>query len=168
MRKIKLANQERYAICDDADFNFLNRFKWYLENERYAVAVVDGNRIKMHRLLLSNILSKEITVDHIDGDSLNNRRSNLRLANMSQQNWNRSKTKENTTSRYKGVDWYDKYKCWRTRISYKNQTQHIGYFSSEIEAARQYNKYASKYFGKYARLNKIEEDYVVPVCLMAI
>src|ERR1041385_682326 len=164
MKKIKLANRERYALVDDADFDFLNRFRWHLSAGRYAATFVNGQRERMHRLLFNN--PENITIDHIDGNGLNNQRSNLRLATMTQQQWNRRKHVV-SSSKYKGVYWNKDRNCWVTRIVYKGNHRHLGCFNSEVKSAKIYNREARKLFGEYAKLNIIE-DYRVPICPMGI
>jgi hypothetical protein len=164
MKKIKLVNQERYVLVDDADFDFLNQFQWYLSVGRYAVTFVNGHIEKMHRLLLKS--PENITIDHIDRNGLNNQRSNLRLATQTQNNAN-SRKRGGCSSKYKGVYRNNKLGCWAVQITYKGKWHHLGVFSSEEEAARQYNKKARKLFGEYAKLNIIE-DYRVPICPMGI
>ncbi len=85
MKKIKLS-QNKYALVDDADFEFLNRWKWYAvkrPNNFYAVRnrsrTLGRGQIYMHRVIL-----RVRMVDHVNGDGLDNRRKNLRGCNHSQ------------------------------------------------------------------------------------
>lgn len=103
-------------------------------------------------------------VDHIDGNGLNNLRSNLRFATMSQNIANSKVRKDNTTG-YKGVSWFVGSKhpngvwkskpSWTARIGINGKRITVGYFATKEEAARAYNKAAIKYHGEFAKLNII-------------
>ena len=104
----------------------------------------------MHRFLLSP-KDNEI-VDHINGNGLDNRKSNLRLCTPSQNNQN-FRIKKTSKSGYKGVCWHKASKKWRVTIKTVYKQVSGGYFSDKKEAALKYNELASKYFGEFARLN---------------
>jgi hypothetical protein len=109
----------------------------------------------MHRFLL--LPERGVLVDHINGDGLDNRRMNLRLANHSQNAANRCKPQRSrSTSRYKGVFFEasgKRKKRWRALIKVDGQTIHLGSYSEEIEAAVAYDIAAKKHFGEFAKLN---------------
>ena len=69
------------------------------------------------------------------------------------QNNANSKKQKNTSSDYKGVGWNKKANKWRAKIQIDSKSKHLGYFDSEIEAAKQYDKKAKEHFGEYAKLN---------------
>ena len=106
----------------------------------------------MHRFLIDCPDDKD--VDHINGDTLDNRLCNLRVCTRGQNNMNRVK-KPNCSSIYKGVSWQKKIKRWVAKISINNKTVYIGTYTDEKEAARAYNKAAKKHFGEFARLNEV-------------
>jgi hypothetical protein len=90
-------------------------------------------------------------VDHINGDGLDNRRSNLRLATVAQNAWNSKK--RNPRSGYKGV-WFAKDKrLWRAAIVCNRKRIHLGYFKNKIAAAHAYDAAARKLHGKFANCN---------------
>jgi len=93
-------------------------------------------------------------VDHIDGDGLNNRKSNLRLCNSSE-NGKNTKRPSNNRSGYKGVHWHKGAKMWRAQIRADDKRIHIGYFKDKVDAAIAYNKAALIYHGNFAALNSI-------------
>ena len=88
--KAILLTQGKCAIVDNQDFNFINRWKWYFSG-RYAVRGVWIDKkvkiVRMHRVLLNIPSNKEC--DHINGDKLDNRRSNLRVCTRSDNGKNR-------------------------------------------------------------------------------
>ena len=141
------------ALVDDEDYARLSQFKWYAQtNKRINYAVRRGARangrtpmIWMHREILS---AAGLDVDHRDGDGLNNRRANLRLATRRQ---NICARRPNLGHTYRGV-WRagDRF---RAAIKVRGITHHLGTFASETEAARAYDAVAAAVFGAFARLN---------------
>ncbi|MHC4207804.1 MAG: HNH endonuclease, partial [Planctomycetota bacterium] len=96
-------------------------------------------------------LSDGYIVDHINGNGLDNRRANLRLATVAQNAWNSKK--RNPRSGYKGV-WFAADKgLWRAAIVCHGRRIHIGYFTDKIAAARAYDAAARKYYKEFARPN---------------
>ena len=89
--------------------------------------------------------------DHVNGNSLDNRRVNLREATRSQNNWNRGK--QLGSSRFKGITWDKRDKNWKAQIQVNYKRISIGRFTDEIEAAKAYDKAAMEHFGEFARTN---------------
>lgn len=149
--------KEQFTMVDDADYDWLNQWKWCINSGKYTFyakrAIKDplkGQKIiLMHRVILGVIDSK-IDVDHKDSNGLNNQRSNLRIATRSQNQANKRSSK-NGTSKYLGVCWDKQHKKWEARIKSKR----IGQYSDELEAAKCYNEAAIKAHGEFANLNKI-------------
>ena len=104
----------------------------------------------MHRLIMDAQERQEI--DHADGNGLNNQKDNLRFCTHSQNHMNRKPTKG--SSKYKGVSWHKAAKKWNARITLNKKTVSIGYFDSEIIAAKAYDEKAIELFGEFAKLNK--------------
>jgi len=98
-------------------------------------------------------------VDHINGNRLDNRKSNLRFVTNQQNIFNSQKRQliisGGNPSKYKGVTWMTDRNKWRSRITLDGREFHLGVFESEQEAALAYNKAAIKFYGEYANLNKI-------------
>lgn len=118
----------------------------------YARATYNGKNIKLHRMLLD--AKPDETVDHINRNTRDNRRCNLRVIT-SQGNIVNSSKRSNTTSKYKGVHWHKRDRVWAATIGYEYKCLHLGYFDSEEEAAKAYNEKAIELYGEYAVLNKI-------------
>ena len=145
------------VLVDDEDYEKLAGRVWsHVTNgfNSYAGTKWDGRTILMHRAILN--APKGIEVDHINGDGLDNRRSNLRLATSAQNKANRRKRDH---KRYKGTIRYHDARChtqkkvWVARICANGKHISLGYYETEEEAARAYDAAALKHFGEYAQLN---------------
>lgn len=111
----------------------------------------------LHKLIL--IAPKGHVIDHANGDTLDNRFSNLRIATTAQNNMNRCRSQtykgKALSSKYKGVSWDKSRNKWIVHVSVNNRQKYLGRFVDEIEAAKAYNKAAKQHYGEFARLNKI-------------
>jgi hypothetical protein len=92
-----------------------------------------------------------IVPDHINRNGLDNRRSNLRIANKQQNCWN--SRDRGGVSRFKGVHWKVAEGKWAAAISHDGIRKHLGYFVSEREAAEAYDDAAITFQGEFAFLN---------------
>jgi hypothetical protein len=99
---------------------------------------------------------KDLVVDHIDHNGLNNTRANLRLCTLSQNQYNRRSAKHGS-SKYKGVGYLKCGKVFTTQIAYGGKTYYLGRFKDEKEAARVYDEKAKEFFKDFACLNFPEE-----------
>lgn len=111
----------------------------------------------VHRVVLSRVLGRELPkgffVDHINRNRLDNRRSNLRLATLNENNRNVGKFKG--TSRFIGVSWKKSRNKWYAQIKINGEVKYLGVYNSEVEAAKAYNKEALLLHGEFATLNKV-------------
>ena len=154
--------QGKVALVDDEDFEYLNQWKWYVQKWNvgyYAVRNVRNNKKyigyqSMHRLL-SNNNNKSLITDHVNGNTLDNRKSNLRICSFSDNNKNRKISKNNSTG-YKGVVYDKRNKKFIAKIGLNKKQIYLGYYIDPIDAARAYNAAALKYHGEFAHLNKID------------
>lgn len=149
MRQIKLQNSNKEATCDDDKYELLCQWTWFLDKDGYAVRFTTskGKRLTMgmHRMLV-----KGEEVDHIDGDKLNNRLSNLR-ALTHQQNIYNNRAHRDGSSIYKGVS--RRGNRWRAQITKNGQKIMLGNFPEERYAAYAYDIAARDLFGQHAHLN---------------
>ena len=155
-KEIKLT-QGKVAIVDDADFEYLNQFKWYANNNYavrcFTVSKNKVNRILMHREIMK--ISKGLIIDHIDRNGLNNQKNNLRICTNSQNLMNRCKN-INNTSGFKGVVYNKLDKKYRAKIYFNSKCISLGCYIDPKDAAKAYNEAALKYHGEFANLNKID------------
>lgn len=120
-------------------------------SEEYQTTVT----VSLHRRLLGS--PDGLVVDHINGDRLDNRLENLRLATHAQNSRNRKKPKRTSagrvpTSQFKGVCKTASGK-WQAQIKHAGRSIHIGTFASEEAAARAYDRNAKTFYGEFALLN---------------
>lgn len=153
-REIPLS-RGKVAIVDDEDYEWLMQWRWSYDGR---VAFRGGRKyegrknISMHRVITNAQPNQD--VDHINGDPLDNRKANLRCCAHAENQRNRKK-QAGTASTYKGVWWRKDVQRWAAGIMINQKQIHLGFFDSELDAARAYNSAALKYFGEFARLNDI-------------
>lgn len=130
------------------------QYKWHVNNYGYVIANINKKDIRLHRYIMN--YSEDDFIDHINGDKLDNRKSNLRIATP-QQNSRNTSSRKNSTSQYLGV-YFDKSRNkFLARISINNTAINLGRFVNEIDAAKARDKASKKHFGDFARLNFPDE-----------
>lgn len=138
-------------IDDNIDKKIIAQ-KWYASKNGknyYAKAIIKRKSVYLHRVLL-NAKKGEI-VDHINGNTLDNRLNNLRIVNASQNSGNSKQRINKKYSKLKGVHYMkNRKKPWTSRIQVLNKTIHLGYFLTEVEAFFAYKKAHLKYFQKHS------------------
>ncbi len=157
--KLLPLTQGKFAQVDDEDFEWLSQSKWCAtkaptDKTHYAMGTEKHGKvwktIYMHRLILGLKIGDGKFADHVDGDALNNQRSNLRICTKSQNQQNRSMYKNNTSG-LKGV--YPNKKRWIAKIACNNKKNiHLGSFKTKEEAYEAYKEAVTKYHGNFARL----------------
>ncbi|MBB3213429.1 hypothetical protein FHW67_002721 [Herbaspirillum sp. Sphag1AN] len=142
------------ALVDDEDFERLSKYRWHLNDSGYAVRCDYSSgtlkNIRMHHEVVTRQAGFDI--DHIDGNRLNNQRSNLRECTRSQNLQNQSK-KRGSTSKFKGVYWLKANKKWRAKIRVSGKSKCLGLYANESDAAKAYDAAAKHYFGEFACTN---------------
>lgn len=155
----------KYFFIDGEDFVKVKKYTWWLNYSKHTDSFyIDSEykdnkkriKVKLHRYLVD--CPEGMVVDHIDGNTLNNCRSNLRICKLSENSRNRKDT--SSSSVYKGVFLIKRDNVYTAAIRYENNLIYLGRFKNEANAAKAYNEAAIKYFGEFARLNVIEEDIV--------
>lgn len=168
MKEIVLADRSSIVLVDSEDFVELDRYNWRLMRSAHGCyagrsptkeerSIGYPTKVKMHRQMLGLITDTSIRIDHRNGNTLDNRRSNLRIATNSENMMNVAKRRTETSSIYKGVSWAKRYKKWRASIGYNYKVYNLGVYDSEREAAEAYNRKAGELFGEFAYLNTIKD-----------
>lgn len=160
MKKIPLLNSKKFAIVDDDDFLYLNRFKWSFSKKEKMVVRRLGLYNGRNR---ANLFIQDLVIDgiqnmfkvHKNGNILDNRKENLTLIKRAQIDQSRPKYIKNATSIYKGVSRGKNCKKWRAEISKDHKKYLIGDFKTQEEAAVAYNIRAKLLYGKNAYQNKL-------------
>lgn len=155
MKKISLT-QGKHALVDDEDFAELNKYKWCASKgvtTFYAIRTVSTKDIPKHKVWMHRELMKtpkNLMTDHIDGDGLNNQKSNLRICTSAQNQANSTIRKDNTTG-YKGVSF--KQGKYHATISANCKQIHLGVFETKEEARDAYLKASKKYHKEFSRVS---------------
>jgi hypothetical protein len=150
---------------DRDDLDLVHAHKWYgirrplkkgeKQYARSSVRTETGSRIiYLHRLILG--AEKGQVVDHINGDSMDNRRSNLRFASPSLNAVNKNTV--GGVSGYRGVQRNNRGKKWRARLYVDQKALILGSYETPEEAALAYNEAALAAFGEFARLNEVPKQ----------
>jgi hypothetical protein len=158
-RRIYLGEGE-YTIVDPDIYYKFRHLKLFLVGDKqnyYAACSIKDQQgrtstKRLHRLIIN--APDGLLVDHKFGNSLDNRRANLRLATRRQNRCN-SRKKVGCTSKFRGVS--KRGKKWGARLNYNGKRVFYKSFDSEIEAAKAYDEAAKKYHGEFARLNFPED-----------
>jgi hypothetical protein len=135
------------TIVDASLYDELKGYGWFVTSQGYVARTLKQKLQYMHRVLINP--PQGMQVDHINGDKLDNRLSNLRICTRSENT--RNAGSHTGSSRYKGVLKIGN--RWRAAIRVNRQPIYLGHHSSEEDAAKAYDAAARKYFGKFARLN---------------
>jgi len=151
MRTIFLYSGEE-VLVDDEDFQRVSAHRWYASRSRrgylYATSTIDGKWVGIHRFITS--AEKGRVVDHVDGNGLNNTRSNLRVCTVGQ---NRANSRS-LRSLPKGV--YSRRQrtggvVYRAQIRSHGKITNIGTYLTPQEAAAAYAEAARKIHKEFAR-----------------
>ena len=146
-------NRGLFTIVDDDDFDRLNKYKWSATNQHgfyYALTKISGKPVRMQRFIMNAPKGKY--VDHINHNTLDNRKSNLRIVSP-RENVLNSKSKSGSTSIYKGVSLRKTTGRFEAYIRTNGKRKHLGFYDTEEEAAKIYDQYAKEYYKDHAFLN---------------
>lgn len=162
MAEIQIASGHT-VIIDDCDVSLVTDTKWryYAKCRKwYVVRPPLYGKYKreqyLHRLIA--VAASGQIVDHINGDTLDNRRENLRIVNVTQNARNRQKQKKPTASRFKGVCFDKRHKSrpWLASIRTDHGRKHLGQFATEHEAAKAYDAASQEFHGAFGSRNSVK------------
>lgn len=146
------------AIVDDEDYGWLSASRWHAHSSKtsgpYAKRGHNGER--MHRLIMGKQYGesavKNMEVDHINQNTLDNRRGNLRICTHGQNQQNSRKYTCNKSG-FRGVVWHKRIKKWQAQIRSNGKNHHLGYFKTPKEAALVYDLACKRMHKKFANPN---------------
>lgn len=147
-RKWHIASKERDLIAGNIYFASYVR-----KTERF---IFGAHKIMLHRFVLKQYPNDGRYIDHISGDTLDNRKCNLRQASSAENSHNMSKMIHNVSG-YKGV--VKRVDRYIASIRGEGRNQHIGTFTTLEDAARAYDMVAIYFFGEFARTNFSRDSY---------
>lgn len=127
----------RVAIVDDEDYDRLARFRWWLQRGyavRHPAGAKSGLLLGMHRDVMGLGYGDPEEVDHRRGDTLDNRKANLRICTTAENQQNRQSGYG--TSGFRGVYWNAARQLWQAQVKHMGRTTCAGRFTDELEAAR--------------------------------
>lgn len=165
-----IINSKKYGVIrakiDIEDIEKCKQITWHYSNSRdipYICGKVKNKNIKLHRYLL-NLNNSNYVVDHINRNTLDNRRINLRVADYQENSFNRGIRSDNTSGVI-GVDFNKRAKKWRAKIKYNSVNIHLGYFKDINEALTNRRVAENILFGEYSPNEsiKVNEDLLVKV-----
>lgn len=144
-------------IVDDSDYHLVSEYKWCV-SRGYAVANTrkpDGKRtmLRMQRVIMKPRCGEH--VDHINGQTLDNRRFNLRILTPISNFRSFQRKQKHTTSRFRGVSLHTQNNRWRATVGINNRQVSAGCYDTEEEAAMAYNRKAIEIGFLLEALNKV-------------
>jgi len=154
--------KEDYSVqVDDEDYDYLNKFNWQYNKSKRGKQCVYAQRhgylngkqttFRMHREIMG-ITDPKVHVDHIDHNTLNNQKSNLRLCTHTQ-NCQNTSARKGAASKYRGVTFRKNANKWVVMIIANKKKYWVGTFINEEDAAKAYDSKAKELYGQFANLN---------------
>jgi hypothetical protein len=153
VREIPLT-RGKVALVDDEDYEWLSHFRWSYMTKGYAARTKTRNGthsvLYMHRVIM--LPDPDQQIDHINRDTLDNRRRNLRVCT-NRQNIAAGIFPPGQYSRHRGVTWDKSRRMWSAQVKHRPQQLALGRFDNEVDAALAYDIKAIELFGEFARPN---------------
>ncbi|KSV57724.1 AP2 domain-containing protein [Acetivibrio ethanolgignens] len=144
---IGYTKQGKEFYFDLDDYDKVKDYYWRFSKDGYLYAVRDKNKIILHRYIL-NITDSSIEVDHIYHKKYDNRKSELRVVNRSQNSMNKGLRNDNQSG-VTGVCWNKNNNKWKAYICVNDKRINLGHFDNFEEAVQVRRNAESKYFGEY-------------------
>lgn len=134
-------------IIDTEDARKISEYYWRIEKDGYVTGYCKGNRTNVQRLIMN--CPDEMCVDHINRDKRDNRKENLRICTIAQNNMNHSAGKNNKSG-YVGVIWKRRYAKWEAYITLNRKTYYLGRYADINDAIKARKDAEKKYYGEFA------------------
>ena len=158
-------NKGEKILVSIEDYEHLKQFKW-THNNSYIVGYVNNKSQRIHRYIMIELVGhKELTrhnfIDHINGNKLDNRRENLRIVTVEENNRNKTKRKD-TLSKYLGVSKKNNKYTAQLTLNDQNKSKLYALYEIEEHAAYQYDLWVDQYNIIHAKKNNIEkpDDFI--------
>lgn len=134
------------TLIDLDDVEKVNNFTWGKSANQY----VECRELKtyLHRFVMN--CPKELEVDHINHNGLDNRKENLRIVTHHQNKFN-NPIQLNNTSGVTGVSWSKTKNKWRAYITINDKQKSLGYYTEKEDAIKARKQAEEEYFGEYRR-----------------
>lgn len=156
--KLIALSENKFAIIDEDDYLLVKDFKWYLDKTSAGYRARGRQKkaprcspVLMHRLIMD--ATKGMTIDHRNGNGLDNRRENLRLCTVGQNNMNRRRLQNSNTSGHRGVHWDKSRGRWIADISVNNKVVHLGRFEKLEDATLAYKCASIQHYGEFSPMD---------------
>lgn len=161
MAKYIELTQNKYAIVDDDDFDYLNQFKWCF-SQGYAYRRTtppngEAKTIMMHREIFKG--QEDKLIDHINRNGCDNRKENLRFCTHSQNSANKPAMKMNSSG-FKGVSYLKRENAFLSMIAFNRKSYILGRFKTAEEASAAYIMKSKELYGEFTNTNLFHEDNV--------
>ena len=142
-------------IIDEDEVNTYKNYCFVLHKDGYVQVSSrkEGKKGKLLHRLIMNVEDPKVQVDHINGNGLDNRKSNLRLCCNSQNQMNKGKTKLNTTG-FKGVCFHKLTQKYQATVSLNKKQIYLGLFDTAEEAHQAYCKRATELHKEFANFGQ--------------
>ncbi len=147
------------ALVDDKDCGEISKYKWFANSQRnkhYAARMVSQPNTRSMRVLMAREIMDapdDMVVDHINGNTMDNRRCNLRLCTSKENSQNKHAVWGQVA--YKGVYYIKQNKRYVAHCNKDGAQAYMGSFDTPEEAALVYNDFAREVFGEFAKLNEV-------------
>jgi hypothetical protein len=149
------------VLIDDEDIDRVKELSWHLQKNRINEGCFyfrhDGkdDRINLHRYIMGCVYGDKLIVDHINGDTLDNRKSNLRICTFSENTRNRKRHKNNKSG-VKGVCFHKASRKWIVQIRVNKTKIYLGIFENIEDAKNEYKKASELYHKDFGRIDNKE------------
>lgn len=154
-----LNNSEKTFLFDKEDYDKIASYTWYLSDNGYVISSTYRNTneekvVLLHRVVMGLTDDDAECADHIDHNTLDNRKSNLRVCTIQKNNCNQKVSSKNTSG-ITGVSFHKQTQKWRARINFCGEEIYLGTYIKLEDAIKARREAEDKYFGEYSYRNSM-------------